>query len=157
MTKWAHRKGNLVAWRTTREWARAALLAILVAPAARAVLSPATLEAQDSTRRMTPRWEESGAGAELERYLRAMQLGGEVPVRGWSLRAFSLSELAAMRPDGANAWGKRFTSAPKTGWWVVRPSAELIANSGFPWGINDGPTWAGKGITTVATGGGSMR
>lgn len=93
----------------------------------------------------------------MERYLRALQLGGKVSVRGWSVRAFSPTELAAIVPDGAHPWAKRFNAAPRDGWWVVRPAAELIANTGFPWGINNGPTWAGKGITMVATSGVAAR
>ena len=58
-----------------------------------------------------------------------------------------------MTPDSAHPWAKRFGAAPNARWWVVRPGAAVIANTGFPWGINDGPTWAGKGITTIATGG----
>ena len=36
---------------------------------------------------------------------------------------------------------------------VLRPSVQLIANSSFPFGMNDGPVWAGRGLTTVVRGG----
>jgi hypothetical protein len=119
--------------------------------------TPVLASAQDSLSRTAARWTEASAGSELERYLRALQLGGASPARGWSVRAFSPAELAAIAPEGAHPWAKRFGAAPSAGWWVVRPSAELIANTGIPWGINDGPTWAGKGITMVATGGVAAR
>lgn len=131
--------------RTAREWAMAAALVLAAVP------TPA--HAQDSTRRATPRWDEEGAGGQNERYLRALQLVGEIPVRGWSVRGFSPAELKELSPTGAHPWAKRIVAVPTSGWWVVRPSVELIANSGFPWGYNDGPTWAGKGITAVAKGG----
>lgn len=127
-----------------REWAGAAALLALL---------PMAMSAQTASSRTGATWAEAGAGTELERYLRTLQLGGTVPVRDWTVRAFSPVELEALTPEGSHPWSKRFAAVPKAGWWVVRPSAEMIGNSGFPWGMNDGPTWAGKGITAVATGG----
>lgn len=115
--------------------------------------TPVPASAQDSLSRTAARWTEAGAGSELERYLRVLQLGGVVSVRGWTVRAFSPAEVAAIGPARDHPWATRYGAVPKAGWWVVRPSVELIANTGLPWGINDGPTWAGKGMTAVATGG----
>jgi hypothetical protein len=132
-----------------REWAVAAVLLL--------ALLPMALHAQAASSRTGATWAETGAGSELERYLRTLQLGGAVPVRDWTVRAFSPAELEALTPPGSHPWSKRFAAVPKAGWWIVRPAAGLIGNSGFPWGMNDGPTWAGKGITAVATGGVAAR
>jgi len=41
----------------------------------------------------------------------------------------------------------------KFSWQLLPASLTLIANSTFPYGNNDGPVWAGKGVTGVASAG----
>jgi hypothetical protein len=36
---------------------------------------------------------------------------------------------------------------------LTEPSAAIIGNSSFPYGFNDGPVWAGKGLTLAVAGG----
>ena len=97
-----------------------------------------------------------GAGTEMERYLRALELVGKLPSGQWEVRPFGPRELSAMRLPERHPWARQFSDtspAPRSTWSVVSPSASLIANSGFAYGFNDGPVWAGKGITAVLTGG----
>ena len=102
------------------------------------------------------------AGGELENYLRYLQTIGAVGAYPWSLRAFSPAEVDSLVPrSDAHPWAARYDLAPRanTGFRfdVIRPSLNLIENTGFPYGSNDGPVWAGKGITTVLQFGFSAR
>ena len=101
------------------------------------------------------------AGGELESYLRYLQTMGAVPAYPWSLRALSPQEVDRLLTRGAAGPGAaRYNLGPtaQSGSGargglrldVVRPSVSLIGNSGFPFGSNDGPVWAGRGLTTVA-------
>ncbi|HJQ10191.1 MAG TPA: hypothetical protein VJ840_04100 [Gemmatimonadaceae bacterium] len=93
------------------------------------------------------------AGSEMEDYLRVMQIAGKVPLYPWSIRGFSRPEI------------ERFVNADSTGPWKLRDrfnDSPLAAgplrlgatfNSAFAYGANDGPVWAGRGLTTVASGG----
>ncbi len=94
------------------------------------------------------------AGSELENYLRTLQSLGEVPVHPWTIRAFSPSELGRLAPgDTSGPWALRYdlrsdsTAGPRFA--LLRPTAELIYNSSFPSGGNDGPIWAGRGVTSA--------
>jgi hypothetical protein len=92
-------------------------------------------------------------GSEMEDYLRVMQIAGKVPLYPWSIRGFSRREII------------RLASADSTGPWKVRerfnPShvtvgpvrVGAIFNSTYPYGANDGPIWAGRGLTGVVSGG----
>jgi hypothetical protein len=92
-------------------------------------------------------------GGELENYLRMLQVAGVVGWHPWSIRAFSARELEKLLPSDT-------ASVP----WALSPAAMrsrvtlgpigvgAIANSGFPYGFNDGPTWAGRGLTATASG-----
>lgn len=98
-----------------------------------------------------------GAGGDIERHLRTLQLVGAVPLRIWSIRGFSASELETMLSQEADTFGVRLrTRAKKTGaldWQVLSSRAGIIGNSGFPYGFNDGPMWAGRGVTAYGEGG----
>ena len=93
------------------------------------------------------------AGSEMEDYLRVMQIAGNVPLYPWSIRGFSRPEIARLvTADSTGPWrlrdrfaASRLTAGP------LRVGA--ILNSAYPYGANDGPVWAGRGLTTVVSGG----
>lgn len=92
-------------------------------------------------------------GSDYEEYLRALQIAGKVPLHPWSIRGFSRRQI------------ERFARADSTGPWRLKDrfsSAHLSAgplrvggtfNSTYPYGANDGPLWAGRGLTVAASGG----
>lgn len=95
------------------------------------------------------------AGGELERYLRMLQVTGDAERYPWSIRAFSPRDLSRLAPaESAHPWAARFAFTPSAEpglhLAMVRPAAEMIYNSAFPHGINDGATWAGRGATVAA-------
>lgn len=108
-------------------------------------------------------WAEVHAGSELERYLRSLQLLGASDSYPWSLRGFSPPELERIAPaDTADhPWRGRFhlttTSVAEEGLGFAAPRAGATVNSGFPYGVNDGALWAGRGLTLSAEGGVAYR
>jgi len=102
------------------------------------------------------------AGGELENYLRYLQTLGLVPAYPWGLRAFSPAELDRVFPrDTTHPWAARYDLVPRpvgglsVDW--VAPMVSARVNSTFPYGYNDGPIWAGKGITFAAQAGVAVR
>jgi hypothetical protein len=97
-------------------------------------------------------------GSERERYLRVLQTLGLLRLYPWSIRGFSPAEADRLRPSSdAHPWAQRSGfGAPHllTGGPEVIP-ADLSAwyNTAFPFGMNDGAVWAGRGITVAAQGG----
>jgi hypothetical protein len=95
-------------------------------------------------------------GSELEEYLRYAQSMGVVRGDPWSLRDFSRSQSVALQSvAGAHPWAARISPAAgqEFSWQFLPASIDLIANSAFPYGDNDGAVWAGKGLTTVLAAG----
>ncbi len=93
-------------------------------------------------------------GSQPENYLRYLQTSGLVPLYPWSSRAFSPRELDRLIPNGpAHPWSERLASSARNFHGIrydfVRPTATLRFNSGFPYGYNDGPVWAGRGLTSA--------
>ena len=95
-------------------------------------------------------------GGEAERYVRAMQLVGAMPATDWSIRPLykwkTRSSGATAPADTAfQPWRLRFLatadSSAVVSWNAVRPRARLVFNSSFAAPTNDGPTWAGRGMT----------
>ncbi len=92
-------------------------------------------------------------GSDYEDYLRVLQIEGKVPLYPWSIRGFSRREI------------ERLALADSTGPWKLRDkfsSSHFSAgplrfgttfNSAYPYGANDGPLWAGRGLTVAASGG----
>ena len=80
------------------------------------------------------------AGSQQENYLRYEQTLRRVPLYPWGVRAFSARELDSLG-QGAGAF----------------VATSLRFNSGFPYGYNDGPVWAGRGVTVAAEGGFELR
>jgi hypothetical protein len=78
---------------------------------------------------------------------------GASPLHPWSVRAFGPAELRRLVPsDSADPWHARralWADARRVGIRVLIPEVRALFNSAFPYGINDGPVWAGRGITTV--------
>jgi hypothetical protein len=90
--------------------------------------------------------------SELEDYLRVLQVAGMAPLHPWSLRGFSRNEVAKLvSADTAGPWKlrDRLAGGISAGPLVIASTF----NSAFPYGGNDGPVWAGRGLTTSITGG----
>ncbi len=90
---------------------------------------------------------------ELETYLRNLQILGKSPLYPWSIRSFSVHEVERLAPaDSAHPWAQRFDfsgdAGPPFRFRVIAPEAELFYNTAFPYGHNDGPVWAGRGLTS---------
>jgi hypothetical protein len=93
-------------------------------------------------------------GSQPENYLRYLQTMGLVPLYPWSSRAFSPRELDKLIPSSpAHPWSLRLASSAKNfhgiSYDFIRPDATFRFNTGFPYGYNDGPIWAGRGLTSA--------
>src|SRR2546422_3358032 len=104
------------------------------------------------------------AGGELETYLRNLQLVGLVPLYPWSVRSFSPRELDRLFPsDTVHPWASHYDRAGpplprgRVTFDVVRPTVSVRFNSAFPYGSNDGPIWAGRGLTSAVQAGFALR
>ncbi len=96
----------------------------------------------------------SSAGSESERYLRALQVVGRVRPMMWSIRPFSNRVLRRLAPhDTGHPWVAAFNVRSASGAWIraIQPEVAGIFNTRFPYGSNDGPIWAGRGLTGSAT------
>lgn len=97
------------------------------------------------------------AGGSAERELRTRQLVGQVRPHQWSLRGFGPRELERFREDLRRATADDSTGDSSGGARLGRArvarvpaSAAIHYNSAFPFGLNDGPVWQGRGVTAVA-------
>lgn len=95
---------------------------------------------------------------EWERYARVLEVGGDVPVYPWTVRAFGVRELAALSPaTGAHPWAgvtsERSRRVGRLSLTTLPLDVQTTFNSMFPYGYNDGPVWAGRGLTSVLQGG----
>lgn len=77
------------------------------------------------------------AGSEDERRARAADLLDSTTRKQWTIRPL-------VAPDSTSRAG------------FTEPSVSLFENSAFPWGFNDGPVWAGKGITAAISAGAEL-
>lgn len=125
---------------------RAVLRAVLAAGFVLAGAAPATGQASGVAG-------EVFAGGELESYLRLMQTTGESPLYPWAIRAFSPVEVDLLAPrDSTHPWAARYrfrAEAGRGGLHVHGARSTAVFNSAFPYGTNDGPVWAGRGVTTA--------
>lgn len=98
---------------------------------------------------------EATAGSAMEEYLRARQLDSAEVFRPVGARAFGPAELRALAAEGSHPWRDRtrVDGARGVTIYLLRPTAGTILNSTFPLGANDGPVWAGRGLTAYATAG----
>jgi hypothetical protein len=93
-----------------------------------------------------------------ENYLRYLQTTGSAPLYPWSIRAFSQRELNTLIPkDTLHPWADRFTDESSSfagaKYGLIQPTLSARYNSGFAYGSNDGPIWAGRGLTSAAQAG----
>ena len=101
-------------------------------------------------------------GSLPENYLRYLQTMGLVRTYPWSSRAFSPRELDRLIPrDTAHPWRDRFEPGVRSFHGIrydfVRPTTSLRYNTGFAYGSNDGPIWAGRGLTSAIQAGVTAR
>src|SRR3954466_5820118 len=90
-------------------------------------------------------------GSEFEDYLRVLQVAGMEDAYPWSIRGFSPRVIIRMAvADSAGPWALRTNFHNER---LVAGSANLGAtiNTSFPYGANDGPVWAGRGITLIGS------
>lgn len=90
---------------------------------------------------------------EQEEFLRYLQSVGRVPFYPWSIRGFSPREVDRLVPaDPVDPWLERLPSEVRIRggrWAVLATEGGMVYNSAFPYGFNDGPVWAGRGLTTA--------
>ncbi len=101
-------------------------------------------------------------GSEFESYLRYLQTAGKSVPTIWSIRGMSPSQLDALAPsDTLHPWARRYNFArpARTGLVIgyIRPTVGFVGNTAYPFGSNDGPVWAGKGMTAWAQAGFTAR
>lgn len=120
-----------------------------------AVALPALVLAQAAAhgQSRSPSLPELSAGSELEGYLRLLQISGETRWHPWAVRGFSVHELERMLPrDDSTAGPWRLDRSRLQSRGALGPlSASFAFNSAFPYGSNDGATWAGRGLTATVT------
>lgn len=103
---------------------------------------------------------EAAVNGELERYLRVLDVQGWAPLTPWSLRPLAPGTLDRLWLGNSGTpehpWAWRFAPADPASSRpvrIIRPSALLRYNTGYPFGSNDGPTWSGRGLTANVAGG----
>jgi hypothetical protein len=113
---------------------------------------PAEARAQDSTRAELSRWIYPGSDA--ENYLRYLQTLGLVQEYPWSLRGFSPTELRMLSPhSNEHPWAHARSIVDRSRSFrgvtvgVAPIAANWWYNTSFPFGMNDGAVWAGRGLT----------
>ena len=135
--------------RTESQFLRALAGAIVLLAAA-----PISAESQQPAAEGSFRWEVF-AGTPAESYLRYLQTTGSVPLYPWASRAFSPRELNRLVPvDSINhPWRTRFINDTRISsgirYGIIDPSTSIRYNSTFAYGSNDGPIWAGRGLTSA--------
>jgi len=90
-------------------------------------------------------------GGDLERYMRALELTGRIAPTPWATRPFDaadLQEFLEAPTTKQHPWREamRRSLAKKT---ALGGTMFIGANSGFPWGSNDGPMWQGRGVNSA--------
>jgi hypothetical protein len=106
------------------------------------------------------RWDEASVGSEWELYARALAGRGLLGGEPWSARPFSPATLDrwADTLGTDHPWKARLEKPARTnGFAMLRPAVSLSDNSAFPWGMNDGAVWQGRGFNAWGTFGGTFR
>src|SRR5438552_3594499 len=92
-------------------------------------------------------------GSELEQYLRFLQTDGRAALYPWSIAGFSPQEIDRIVPhDSEHPWARHYpldSGANDRGLSLIPPVLTTIVNTTFPYGSNDGPIWAGRGVTSA--------
>lgn len=104
----------------------------------------------------SPRY--TDVGSERERILRVLQLTGDVPLYPWSVRGFSPEQTDFLTPASARGRSLLPVESAARSFGALRLEvlplkAGVTYNSAFPFGFNDGPLWAGRGLTGSLSGG----
>ncbi len=101
------------------------------------------------------------AGSEAESYLRYLQSTGEVAAYPWSIRAFGPAEGDRLvAPEEGHPWAGRAEVRRDSAAGRVRllpVEARSWFNSAYPFAANDGPVWAGRGVTAAVQAGVAVR
>jgi hypothetical protein len=92
-------------------------------------------------------------GSEYEDYLRALQVAGLVELYPWSIRGFSPREIRRLAAEDTSGPWRQATGLDRRSVAAGPLVAHATFNSAFPYGANDGPVWAGRGLTTSISGG----
>lgn len=99
----------------------------------------------------------SRVNGEWERYWRVLQVAGIVPTHPWSTRPLGTQELRRLGARRDHPWADREAGRQLRLGFVRAATIPLevrtIFNTAFPFGFNEGPVWAGRGLTTVLGGG----
>jgi hypothetical protein len=90
-------------------------------------------------------WNETWVGSEWEAYARALADRGLVSTEPWSVRPFA--------PQVLRRWASANRVDTNSSFIVLRPSISTSSNSGFAWGMQDGPVWQGRGVNVWGTAG----
>ena len=99
------------------------------------------------------------AGSEREAQLRSAQLTRGAAMQPLTVRQIGPVQLSELRVDSANIFVRHANRLARAGcagplrFSIMDPEAQLIHNTSFPLGWNDGVVWAGRGVTAVAHGG----
>lgn len=99
-------------------------------------------------------------GGDLDNYLRYLESMGRTPVIPWGLRGFApalVDSLTAVK--GRHPWASSWLfSRPATPAHFRILPVEITEryNSAYPYGINEGPVWAGRGLTSSISAGFAM-
>lgn len=103
-------------------------------------------------------------GSIEEDYLRSLQVAGIAPLGQWTIRGFSTVELDRLRTTAAHPWSSRAelrassTDTSRALQWAIVPlQLDGWYNTSYPFGLNDGAVWRGKGLTASMQGGASAR
>jgi hypothetical protein len=92
-------------------------------------------------------------GSGFEDYLRLLQVAGLAEVQPWSIRGLAPQMIAKLASaDSAGPWALR-TNFNNGRIVTGRTNLTTTINTSFPYGANDGPVWAGRGITIAGSGG----
>jgi len=116
-------------------------------------LTPANARAQGTA------WNEAWVGSEWEVYARALAGRGLLRDESWSIRPFAPQTLERWADSltSKHPWASRLSKQRASHVALLRPSLSSSYNSAFPWGMNDGPVWQGRGLNVWGTVGASLR
>lgn len=95
---------------------------------------------------------------EAERYLRVQQVVGDAPLLPWTIRGLTATQrllLANASAGDMRLHASTLTLGPAR-FSAIPLTASVVFNSAFAYGMNDGPVWAGRGLTTSVSGGLAM-
>jgi hypothetical protein len=97
------------------------------------------------------------ANGEAERYLRVLQLLGEVPQHPVGIRPWTRHEMRGLVPAKDHPWTTRFARGVAGGkqptFTILRPSAGARWNSTRPDAASEGGVWFGRGVSVDGSAG----